>query len=108
MTFESPQLTEEESESFFLSKSLKCDGCIAATWKIHEQFKKGHAGRKSPDFVLKEHQVLDLIEIGCSDFGSYGITSREGANRIKGPGLWDSGVPGVSHIGGKLPRQLRE
>ena len=35
-----------------------------------------------------------LAEIGCSDFGSYGITSREGANRIKGPGLWDSGVPG--------------
>ena len=46
-------------------------------------------------------KVCVISETACGDFTSYGITSREGVNRIKGPGLYDSGEAGVSHMGGR-------
>ena len=42
-----------------------------------------------------------FTETACGDFTSYGITNREGVNRIKGPGLYDSGEAGISHMGGR-------
>ena len=60
LNFETPQLSEEEQKSMFLTEDIKCDSCIALAFRIHRQFEKAQDKKRSdPNYNLPEYEILD-------------------------------------------------
>jgi hypothetical protein len=120
-SFAPPETSAEENDSVVLPRHLRCDGCRAVTHVMAEQLKKmtekpGSTYKtKKGKTRMKESVYLEAIETTCrgeqgkpdNGLGAYGIKAVNGRNRLSGPGLTASDLPGVIMGGSKWPRRLR-
>lgn len=108
MSFKPPQLNEEEERSPHLLEEMSCDSCKAVAFQLHKTFQEGHKNFKRQDYRLPESEVLDRTEKTCTyqNFEAYGIAPVDGANKLKGPGVYDGA--GIVQMGGKMPFRLSE
>ena len=103
MKFSPPILSSEEEFSQHLPDHLKCDACTAVAYKLTQALQKAETNRHGKQ--LMESDYLDLMENVCEEdnFNNYGLKQVEGENRLSGPGLHASKVPGILMGGGKWP-----
>lgn len=108
LSFKTPKLNEEEENSPFITDGMKCDSCQAVAVQLHRAFEDGHKHRTNQDWRMSEATIIDKTEKVCTyqNFEKYGISSYNGENRLKGPGIFDEA--GVAQMGGKTPFRLAQ
>merc|ERR1712166_870497 len=108
-SFAPPETSAEENDSVVLPRHLRCDACRAVTHVMAEQLKKmtdkpGSTYKtKKGKTRMKESVYLEAIETTCR--GEQGKPDN-GRNRLSGPGLTASDLPGVIMGGSKWPGRL--
>ncbi|TRY73642.1 hypothetical protein TCAL_11750 [Tigriopus californicus] len=108
LSYKTPKLNEEEQNSPFITDGMKCDSCQAVAVQLHRAFEDGHKHRTNQDWRMSEATIIDKTEQVCTyqNFEKYGISSYQGENRLKGPGIFDE--PGLAQMGGKTPFRLAQ
>ncbi|XP_078731625.1 marginal zone B- and B1-cell-specific protein [Lampetra fluviatilis] len=113
MSFQTPELSDEEGHSQHMPQHLRCDACRAIAYQMQEHLsralhkrpapRKGLSGRSE----LPESELLDTLEQCCSQsWNDYGVKELSGQKRLSGPGLEAQDAMGMMMGGGKWPFRL--
>ncbi|XP_032825300.2 LOW QUALITY PROTEIN: marginal zone B- and B1-cell-specific protein [Petromyzon marinus] len=102
LSFQTPELSDEEGHSQHMPQHLRCDACRAIAYQMQE-----HLSRAVQKRELPESELLDTMEQCCSQsWNDYGVKELSGQKRLSGPGLEAQDAMGMMMGGGKWPFRL--